>query len=595
MSDLSLTSGHASQKEHGGAHPKVLISLLFLAASIRLALPAVNGSVFDALSTDDAMRLVEVRDLIGGQGWFDLFQYRLDPPGTSMHWSRLIDTPLAALILLLKPLLGMRGAEAATLYFWPALLLAVALALIAAIARQMSNNVNATVAAVVLAVLSFPALVHFRAGAIDHHNVQIDLLLALVLMTTQIEQSAVKAALGGLMASLSLAIGVEMLPAIAAIGLAVFGLFVWRGAPVARQVGAFGAGLAASSLLLAPALLPLSSLPVQVCDAFGGPVLLLAAGGGTSLVLMVGFDRYHPTLRVVSGAALAIVLVGAFLSLFSGCIAPPYALLDPIVVSLWIDNVSEAISLARMLQLFPEKVPAFYAVQIMTLGLAVMALTRSPPSERFRWIVGIVTLIALIGISLWEVRGAIGASMVAAPIFAAGVTVLWPRLASARNLLLLSVVASPFSLANVGLLARPLIDVIFGPQAISNPSPCQSLSDVAFLASLPKGRVMAPIDLGPAILAETAHDVFAAPYHRNNDGNTAMLKLMLAPLPTAQQILSDRRVDYVITCSAAPDANIIKLAPEGLEARLGRGETPDFLEPLHLDPTRKISIWRVRR
>jgi hypothetical protein len=51
----------------------------------------------------------------------------------------------------------------------------------------------------------------------------------------------------------------------------------------------------------------------------------------------------------------------------------------------------------------------------------------------------------------------------------------------------------------------------------------------------------------------------------------------------------------VITCSAAPDANIIKLAPEGFEARLGRGETPDFLEPLHLDPTRKISIWRVRR
>ena len=56
-------------------------------------------------------------------------------------------------------------------------------------------------------------------------------------------QSAVKAALGGLMASLSLAIGLEMLPVIGAIGLAVFGLFVWRGAPVARQAGAFGAKL----------------------------------------------------------------------------------------------------------------------------------------------------------------------------------------------------------------------------------------------------------------------------------------------------------------------------------------------------------------
>ena len=106
---------------------------------------------------------------------------------------------------------------------------------------------------------------------------------------------------------------------------------------------------------------------------------------------------------------------------------------------------------------------------------------------------------------------------------------------------------------------------------------------------------MAPLDLGPAILAETSHDVFAGPYHRNNDGNTAFLRLMLAPLPTAQQILSDRRVDYVITCSAAPDPNIIKLAPEGLEARLSRGETPEFLEPIDLGPAAKISAWRPRK
>jgi hypothetical protein len=543
------------------------------------------------------MRLVEVRDLIGGQGWFDLFQYRLDPPGTSMHWSRVIDAPLAALILLLKPLLGMHGAEAVTLYFWPALLFAIALALVAAIARQMSNNISALIAAVVLAVLSLPALVHFRAGAIDHHNAQIDLLLALVLMTTQIEQSAVKAALGGLMVSLSLAIGVEMLPALAAIGLAVFGLFVWRGAPVARQVGAFGAGLTASSLLLAPALLPLSSLGVQVCDAFGGPVLLLAVGGGISLMLMVGIDRYHPTLRMraVSGAALAIVLVSVFVSLFSGCLASPFAHLDPIVVSLWVNNVAEAISFTRMLQLFPENVPAYYGFPILTTVFAGMALTRSPPPERFRWIVGIVTLAALIGVSFWQMRSAAGASMVAAPMFAASLTILWPKLASARNLLLLSVLASPVSLSGIGLFAKPLLDVIFRPQALPDAAPCRSLSDVASLKRLPKGRVMAPVDLGPAILAETADDVFAAPYHRNNDGNAALIKLMLAPLLTAQQILSDRRVDYVITCSTAPDLNIIKLAPEGLEARLGRGETPDFLELLDLDPTHKISIWRVRR
>ena len=601
MSDLSSTSGQAALKQQLGVNPNVLMPVLWLAATVAIAFPSINGGIFDAMSTDDAMRLVEVRDWIGGQGWFDLFQYRLDPPGTSMHWSRVVDAPLAALILLLRPLIGTHGAETVTLFLWPLLLFAAALALVAAIARQMSSSVAySQITAVVLAVLSVPALIHFRPGAIDHHNAQIVLLLALVLLTSQIEQSAVKAALGGLVASLSLAIGIEMLPAIAATGLAVFGLFVWRGASVSRQVGAFGAALAASSLLLAPALLPLPSLASPVCDAFGGPVLLLVAGGGISLMIMVGIDRLHSTLRLrlATGTASAIALVGAFLSLFAGCIASPYAQLDPLVTSLWVDKVVESMSLATMLQLTPQKVLGFYGFPLMTIGFASAALIQSNPLVRFRWILGIITLAALIGFSVWEMRGTAAASMLAAPIFAASLAVLWPRLAPGRNLVLLALAVSPASFAALGLSAKPLIDLIFRPQmtiAERGASACRTVSDVASLTQLPRGRVMAPIDLGPMILADTDHAVFAAPYHRNNDGNLAMLKLMLAPIPAARQILSDRRVDYVVICATAPEQDVVKLAPDGLAARLGRGETPDFLERLDLDPTHKLSVWRVRR
>jgi hypothetical protein len=601
MSDLSSTSGQAALKRQLGASPGVLMPLLWLAATVAIALPSINGGVFDAMSTDDAMRLVEVRDWIGGQGWFDLFQYRLDPPGTSMHWSRIVDVPLAALILLLRTLLGTHGAETVTLFLWPLLLFAAALALVAAIARHLSGGVtNAQIAAVVLAVLSAPALIHFRPAAIDHHNAQIVLLLALVWSTSQIEQSAVKAALGGLVASLSLAIGIEMLPAIAAIGLAVFGLFIWRGASVSRQVGAFGAALAASSLLLAPALLPLPSLALPVCDTFGGPVLLLVAGGGISLMIMAGIDRLRSALRLrmATGAASAIALVGAFLLLFAGCIASPYAQLDPLVTTFWVDKVVESMSLATMLQLTPQKVPGFYGFPLMTMGFAAAALIQSNPPARFRWILGIMTLAALIGLSFWEMRASAAASMVAAPMFAASLAILWPTLAPGRNLILFALAVSPASFAALGLSAKPLIDVIFKPQmTIAEPdaSTCQAVSDVASMTKLPTGRVMAPIDLGPLILAETDHAVFAAPYHRNNDGNVAMLELMLAPGPTARQILSDRRVDYVVTCTAAPEQDLVERAPDGLAARLGRGETPDFLEPLDLDPTHKISVWRVRR
>jgi hypothetical protein len=600
MSDLSSTSSQAALKAQLGVNPTVLMPVLWLAATVAIAWPSINGGVFDAMSTDDAMRLVQVRDWIGGQGWFDLFQHRLDPPGASMHWSRVVDVPLAALILLLRPLIGTHGAETVTLFLWPLLLFAAALVLVAAIARQLSGITNAQITAVVLAVLSAPALIHFRPGAIDHHNAQIVLLLALVLLTSQIEQSAVKAALGGLVASLSLAIGIEMLPAIAAIGIAVFGLFIWRGASLSRQIGAFGTALAASSLLLASALLPLPSLALPVCDAFGGPVLLLVAGGGISLMIMVGIDRLHSTLRLrlVTGAATAIALVGAFLSLFAGCIASPYAQLDPLVTSFWVDKVVESMSLATMLQLTPQKVLGFYGFPLMTMGFAAAALIRSNPLGRFRWIVGIMTLAALIGLSFWEMRAAAAASMVAAPMFAASLVILWPTLAPGRSLVLLALAMSPASFAALGLSAKPLIDLVFQPQmtiAERDASTCQTVSDVASMTRLPKGRVMAPIDLGPMILVDTDHAVFAAPYHRNNDGIVAMLKLMLAPGPAARQMLSDRRVDYVVTCSAAPEQDLVNLAPDGLAARLGRGETPDYLEPLDLDPTHKISVWRVRR
>jgi hypothetical protein len=601
MSDLSSTSSQAAPKQQLGVNPTVLMPVLWLAATVAIAWPSINGGVFDAMSTDDAMRLVQVRDWIGGQGWFDLFQHRLDPPGASMHWSRVVDVPLAALILLLRPLIGTHGAETVTLFLWPLLLFAAALVLVAALARQLSGSLaNAQITAVVLAVLSAPALIHFRPGAIDHHNAQIVLLLALVLLTSQIEQSAVKAALGGLVASLSLAIGIEMLPAIAAIGIAVFGLFIWRGASVSRQIGAFGAALAASSLLLAPALLPLPSLALPVCDAFGGPVLLLVAGGGISLMIMVGIDRLHSTLRLrlATGAASAIALIGAFLSLFAGCIASPYAQLDPLVTSFWVDKVVESMSLATMLQLTPQKVLGFYGFPLMTMGFSAAALIRSNPPGRFRWIVGIMALAALIGLSFWEMRAAAAASMVAAPVFAASLVILWPTLAPGRSLVLLALAVSPASFAALGLSARPLIDLVFKPQmtiAERDASTCQTVSDVASMTRLPRGRVMAPIDLGPMILVDTDHAVFAAPYHRNNDGIVAMLELMLAPVPAARQILSDRRVDYVVTCSAAPEQDLVNLAPDGLAARLGRGETHDFLEPLDLDPTHKISVWRVRR
>lgn len=291
-----------------------------------------------------------------------MIQPRLDPPGSLMHWSRVIDVPLAALILMLRPLAGTAGAEAITLFVWPTLLFGAALLLVAAIAKRMSDDMNqpaVQLAAIVLAALSVPALIHFRAGAIDHHNFQIVLLLCFLFLTLGIERSSVDASLAGFSAALSLAIGLEMLPAIATACVAILGLLIWRGRLVSRQVSTFGAALTGSSLLLAALLLPAHSLGTPVCDAFGGPFLLLIAGGGGSLMIVAGVAAWQPELgaRVAAAAVTGLILLAAFFKLFPGCLASPYAMVDPLVASLWLDQVAETMSFHTMLQLEPQKIP----------------------------------------------------------------------------------------------------------------------------------------------------------------------------------------------------------------------------------------------
>src|SRR5260370_39180758 len=119
MSDFPAAADSSVPAAAIAANPKIMIALLWAVVACTLAVPVIKDGVFDAMSTDDAMRLVEVRDLIAGQAWFDLAQHRLDPPGVSMHWSRVIDAPLAALILLLRPLAGAAAAGAVTFTPWP--------------------------------------------------------------------------------------------------------------------------------------------------------------------------------------------------------------------------------------------------------------------------------------------------------------------------------------------------------------------------------------------------------------------------------------------------------------------------------------------
>src|SRR5436305_12781629 len=57
--------------------------------------------------TDDNMRMMQVRAWLAGQDWYDLRQYRMNPPyGADIHWSRLVDLPIAGIKILFAAIFG---------------------------------------------------------------------------------------------------------------------------------------------------------------------------------------------------------------------------------------------------------------------------------------------------------------------------------------------------------------------------------------------------------------------------------------------------------------------------------------------------------
>jgi hypothetical protein len=123
--------------------------------------------------SDDAMRLVQVRDLLAGQPWYDLMQYRLGAePGTLMHWSRLVDAPIAALIVGLRLLLGAEAAERIALTIWPLIPALLLLPCATLVGQRLAGRGGAALA-LASAAGAVPLVRHFAPGRIDHHNVQL--------------------------------------------------------------------------------------------------------------------------------------------------------------------------------------------------------------------------------------------------------------------------------------------------------------------------------------------------------------------------------------------------------------------------------------
>ncbi|HLP70658.1 MAG TPA: hypothetical protein VK181_24390, partial [Rhizobium sp.] len=193
-------------------------SLLFYAVVTVSALAFLNlpgAQDYVGTDNDDVMRLVVVRDLLAGQGWFDNMQHRLGlEAGTSMHWSRLIDLPIAVLITFFRAVLPETAAEAAALLVWPLSLTVPLLATMGLAGRRIGGPQVMQIAFAMTTILVVTSN-RFLPGAIDHHNVQFVLVAAMAAMLVDADFKPWSFAVAGAAAALAIAIGAETTPVVA--------------------------------------------------------------------------------------------------------------------------------------------------------------------------------------------------------------------------------------------------------------------------------------------------------------------------------------------------------------------------------------------
>lgn len=542
---------------------------------------------------DDALRLQQVRDWLAGQSWFDVTQYRAAPPaGVPMHWTRLVDVPIAALIVLLRPLLGVAGAELAACIAVPLLTLLAAMLIVARLATRYFGR-DAGVAAAVLAVLAAPASMRMMPLRIDHHSWQY--VLALVALYGLADARPRRGgAMAGAALALSLAISLEALP-LAVVFALVCALRLWRGE--VHWIAAYMASLALTATSLFAATRGLTDL-ADHCDALSPVHLLVLLWAAAGCALVLPRLRHRP-------ATLSLLVLGAF-GAGAGAImllrAPQclgsdaFAALDPLVRTVWLDSMKEGLPVWR--QNFGV---AGAVVLVPLLGLlACWRLWRREAKQEMRdwWADLAVLLGGAMVIGLLVIRASAVACLFAAVPAAWQLKEQVSRWSSERLMLrrmlrvpvivgllvpwaVTAAIASLIAPAPAGLAQGPVI-CDFGPLAQR-------------IAALPQTTVLAGVDLGPTILVTTGHKVVATGHHRGSAAMRDLIVAFMGPDQGVRPIMARYGATAVMICPSGREADRYRtLAPDGFMAHLVAGRVPDWLEPVPVDPKSGIKVWQIR-
>ena len=573
----------------------VLLACWIFACAVMIMLNWQDIVHLNSPDPDDQLRLVEVRDWLAGQSWWDVSQHRMNPPiGGAMHWSRLVDLPLAAVIVLFVPFLGYATAQTVAAVAVPLVTLGFAMAMAALLCRRLIGREAAIVAA--LLVCATPgALQQMRPMRVDHHGWQIGLAVAVIVAL--LGKRPFRAGLiGGALAALWLRISLEGLPLAAAAG-ALVGLrwaFARDHEEDARLTGFFGALLAGSVLLFA-LFIPTPQWPIAWCDAISVQHLAMfgCAFAGSLLLRLI---PPRPLARLAAGGALAALCLAVFHAGAPRCGVDAFADLDPLVRKVWYNNVLEGLPLWRQ-----DATIATLAIGYPLIALAggLVAWWRGEGEARTLWLCYLFLLGCAIVAAILVQRIGGTANMIALP---GGLYLMQGALRRARaqtNMLkrLLGTAGAVLLLAPVTpalavVLLLPADKAKTAEDASSGL--CATTDNFRKLNAVPAAAMLAPLDLGPGILLNTPHRVVASGYHRNSAAIGDVIRAYIGSDDQAHAIIARRGVRYVVLCRHAIEVIVYRhYGPNGFASHLIADRPPAWLQPVPLGDAARMRLWRV--
>lgn len=563
-----------------------------------LSAPDIAGWRF--ADPDDLMRLQEVRDWLAGQSWFDVGQHRVDPPvGLPMHWSRLLDVPLAAVILLVRPFAGETIAEQCACAIVPLATAAVIALIVAALVRRLLASERLALLAIVFSMVNVGILAISRPMRIDHHAWQAACGLAMVLALIG-PRTLRRSAIAGACAALWMHISLEGIVLTAGCG-AWLGLR-WILAPATdrQALPVFLAAITGSSLVLFLIAHGGALFDRTACDAVSSvhmTMFALAAAGSALAVWRA------PTRLIVRGASLALVALAcaAVYKLWAPqCAGGPFAHLTPLTYRLWYVGIPEGLPLWK---LPVDHAMIWLAFPVVGLAGALVGLRRAEPGRRgaardYAAMLAIATAIG-IGVSragalsnLLAVPGVL-VLLAAALRWATRIQTMPLRVIATAGLVLLAMPLTPGAIADSLLASRRPVSPA-DLRSDRNAAACMALDNLARLQALPPALFITTLAGAEAMLVATPHSVVGAGYHRNIPAMDDTIRFFVGDDGTAHDIARRHGVGYVAICPGEGDVlRLARFAPGGLAARLQTGAVPVWLRPVTVPGLRIMRVYAV--